>query len=82
MPTFTFEAHKTVAIEHQIEASSLKEAHEQFRSQMRGYQIDAINDREFIGCCEGCRLPLFDGDEYTIDHGGELIRLCLKCSPR
>ncbi len=42
----------------------------------KGAQIIAINDREFVAFCEGCRKVICEGDGYYND---EDCHLCIPC---
>lgn len=44
----------------------------------RGAVIDAVDDRNCIGRCESCGIPILEGDQHTSDEEG--VMLCQSCA--
>lgn len=42
-----------------------------------GYTVTAIDDKDVMGFCESCGVPVLDGEKYVIDPEG--IILCSVC---
>jgi hypothetical protein len=57
--------------------TDLKRAVALFREKFPTAIIEAIDDREVVGTCEGCGLPVFVGDSYLRDEDG--VRWHAKC---
>lgn len=52
----------------QFEAASITNA--AHIAARRGLHITHVADREVVGTCEGCGLPVFSDDEHAIDCDG------------
>ena len=65
--------------EAEYDTDDIREAYRMFCEDFPDVQVvETINDVLVIGFCEGCLIPLLEGDKYFLDDSG--IYVCEKCN--
>lgn len=79
MPQYEVEMRLSKIIRVEVEADSPHDAAVKAGEIHPEYSVEVVGDSYLFGCCEGCRLYLFEDDDYAeCQESG--VKLCRECN--